>query len=182
MEIEKLASRIIKYRLYDEDSMGVLYYTLDLDKYSLSIGGETSADYKWVETPKTETFIKLMLRCDKYYLLNKLFDRTFDLEASINSTKEFLEENQWFVKYKDKKDCLKEIEEICADYESEFVKEVIEKLEEYDVDVDGDMEYDLWNCVEKTYKYWQEKAVRLFCEYIKPELKKELESDNGRSD
>jgi hypothetical protein len=96
MSVQKLDSRIIKYRLVDEKSYGVLYYTLDLDKYSLSIGGETSGDYKWVETPKTERFIKLMVRCDSGYLLNKLFNKVFDLEKSIKSVVEFIEEYEVF--------------------------------------------------------------------------------------
>lgn len=175
MSVQKLNSRIIKYRLYDEKSKGVLYYTLDLDKYSLSIDGETTAGYKWVETPKTESFIKLMLRCDSGYLMNKLFNRVFDLEKSVEAMKEFLKENEWFYRYKDKKECLKEIDDICVDYDRELVNEVIKLLEEYNVDVDGDMEYDLWNCIERTYKYWDRKAVDLFCEFIKPELKKEIQ-------
>ena len=176
MSVEKLDSRIIKYRLYDEKSMGVLYYTLDLDKYSLSIGGETSADYKWVETPKSESFINLMVRCDSGYLMNKLFNRVFDLEKSVEAMKEFLKENEWFYRYKDKKECLKEMDDICVDYDRELVNEVIKLLEEYNVEVDGDMEYDLWNCIERTYKYWDRKSVDLFCEFIKPELKKELQN------
>lgn len=175
MSVQKLDSRIIKYRLFDEESHGVLYYTLDLDKYSLSIGGETSADYKWVETPKSESFIKLMVRCDSGYLMNKLFNRVFDLGKSVEAMKEFLKENEWFYRYKDKKECLKEMDDICVDYDRELVNEVIKLLEEYNVEVDGDMEYDLWNCIERTYKYWDKRAIDLFCEFIKPELKKELQ-------
>lgn len=177
MCVEKLKSRIIKYRLFEEETRGVLYYTLDLDRYSLSIGGETSADYKWVETPKTESFIKLMLRCDSGYLMNKLFRKVFDLEKSVKATKEFLESEEWFYRYKDKKECLKEIDDISVDSEREFIREVIELLNEYDVVVDGDMEYELWGCIEKSYKHWDEKAIDLFCEYIKPELKKELKGE-----
>jgi hypothetical protein len=176
MSVEKLDSRIIKYRLYDEISSGVLYYTLDLDKYSLSIDGETTAGYKWVETPKSESFIKLMLRCDKFYLMNKLFSEVFDLEQSIEATKQWIEENKWFYRLKGKKKCFKEMDEICADCESQFVERVVELLGEYDIELDGDDEYYLWaDCVKKDYKYWQKKAVDLFCEFIKPELKKELQ-------
>lgn len=176
MSVEKLNSRIIKYRLVDEESHGVLYYTLDLDKYSLSIDGETTAGYKWVETPKTESFIRLMIRCDSGYLLNKLFDRVFDLEKSIEETKKLLAESKWFYRCKDKKECLERMDKIVADCESEYVRNVIELLEEYDVKLDGDDEYYLWAYgVEKDYKYWEKKAVDLFCRFIKPELEKEVE-------
>ena len=177
MSVQKLDSRIIKYRLYDEKSMGVLYYTLDLDKYSLSIGGETSADYKWVETPKAESFIKLMIRCDSGYLLNKLFNKVFDLEKSINSVIEYFEECELFdcdYESDEKEDFLEEIKGIDCDCENCFIERVNEILDDYDKNyIDAD--YDLWNRIEKSYTYWDRKAVDLFCEFIKPELEKELQ-------
>ncbi len=176
MSVEKLNSRIIRYRLVDEESSGVLYYTLDLDKYSLSIGGETSAYYKWTETPKTESFIKLMIRCSNYYLLDKLFFKVFDLENSIDAMKNFIKEHEWFNRYKDKKACLEEIDSIEAYCESEFVNRVIDLLEKYDVELDGDDEYNLWSYgVKKDFKYWAKRAVDLFCKFIKPELMGESE-------
>lgn len=178
MSVEKLNSRIIKYRLVDEKSHGVLYYTLDLDKYSLSIGGETSADYKWVETPKTESFLELMVRCDSGYLLNKLFNRVFDLEKSINSVIEYFEEYGLFdcdYENDEKEDFLEEIKGIDCDCENCFIERVNEILDDYDKNyIDAD--YDLWNRIEKSYKYWDKKAVDLFCEFIKPELEKELQN------
>lgn len=177
MSVEKLNSRIIKYRLYDEKSMGVLYYTLDLDKYSLSIGGETSADYKWVETPKAESFLELMLRCDSGYLLNKLFNKVFDLEKSIKSVIEYFEEYELFdcdYESDEKEDFLEEIKKIDCDCENCFIERVNEILDDYDKNYIDD-DYDLWNRIEKSYKYWDKKAVDLFCEFIKPELKKEVE-------
>ena len=177
MSVQKLDSRIIKYRLYDEKSMGVLYYTLDLDKYSLSIGGETSADYKWVETPTSESFIELMIRCDSGYLLNKLFDKVFDLEKSIKSVIEYFEEYELFdcdYESDEKQDFLEEINGIDCDCENCFIERVIAILDDYDKhDIEAD--YDLWNRIERSYKYWDKKAVDLFCEFIKPEIEKEVE-------
>ena len=178
MSVEKLNSRIIKYRLVEEKSYGVLYYTLDLDKYSLSIDGETTAGYKWVETPKSESFIKLMLRCDSGYLLNKLFNRVFDLEKSIKSVIEYFEEYELFdgdYESDEKEACFEEVKEIDCDCENCFIERVLAILDDYDKhDIDAD--YDLWNRIEKSYKYWDKKAVDLFCEFIKPELEKELQN------
>lgn len=172
MSVEKLNSRIIRYRLVDEESSGVLYYTLDLDKYSLSIGGETSAYYKWFETPKTESFIKLMLRCDSWYLMDKLFNKVFDLEKSIEATKKHIEDSEWFYR-KDEKEFLNEIEHILADSADLFMYRVLELLEEYGVKLDGDDEYSLWTYgVELNYKHWDRKAADMFCKFIKPELLK----------
>ena len=175
MRVEKLNNRIIKYRLYDEKSGGVVYYTLDLDKYSLSISGEITAEYKWTETPQSESFIKLMLRCSRWYLLNKLFAKVFDLEKSIVAVQKWIEEKEYFVDDDEAKiDCFEAIAVICTRSDEAFMQSVIKALDDYGVEIDGDTEYLLWNRIEKSYKYWAEKSVDLFCEQIKPELEKEL--------
>lgn len=175
MSVEKLNDRIISYRLYDEKSTAVLYYTLNLDRYSLTIGGETSGYYKWVETPKTESFLELMFRCDKWYITNKLFKKQFDLKKSIEKVKEYIEEYDLFdtdYEEEEKNVCIEEIEEIDVNCGSRFVEKVIEILKDYNKD-SYDIEEDMYNRIEFSYKYWQEKAVELFCERIKPELLKE---------
>lgn len=177
MSVEKLNNRIIKYRLYDEKTCGVLYYTLDLDRYSLSISGEITAEYKWTETPQAESFIKLMLRCSRWYLLDKLFRRVFDLEKSIAAVKKWIEEKKYFADDTETQiDCFEAIAIICTQNDEAFMQSVIKALDDYGVDVDGDTEFELWNkCVEKSFTYWAEKSVDCFCEQIKPELQKEVE-------
>lgn len=174
MTVKKLNSRIIKYRLYDEDSLGVIYYTLDLDRYQLSISGETTASYKWVETPQSESFLKLMVRCDKGYLLDKLFNEVFDLEESIKSVKKYIEENYEYEADYTLKSINKDIDEIDCNGMDYFVSSIEKILEQHYLTAEY---YDLYDCCEKKFKHWDERAIDLFCEYIKPELKKELESE-----
>lgn len=173
MFVRKLNSRIIKYKLVDED-MGVLYYTLDLDRYQLSISGETMASYKWVETPEKESFIKLMLRCDKWYLSDKLFDKMFDIGESTEAIKKYIQE---YYEEEDKstiKRILIEIDDLECNDMYFFVNSIENLLQSNDLEVET---YDLYDCIVKKYKRWDEKAISYFCDYIKPELRKELESE-----
>ena len=174
MFVKKLNSRIIKYKVCDED-MGVLYYTLDLDRYQLSISGETQASYKWVETTEKESFIKLMLRCDKWYLSDKLFEKVFDIDASIESVKEYIKEHYENEDKHTIKSILSEIDDLLCNDMYFFVNSIENLLQSNDLEVET---YDLYDCCEKKYKRWDEKAITYFCEYIKPELRKELESED----
>ena len=167
MFVRKLNSRIIKYKVCD-DNMGVLYY-------QLSISGETTASYKWVETPEKESFIKLMLRCDKWYLSDKLFDKVFDVDESTEYIKEYIEN---YYEDEDKntiKSILNEIDDLECNDMYFFVNSIENLLQSHDLEVET---YDLYDCIVKRYKRWDEKAITYFCEYIKPELLKELESED----
>ena len=175
MTVDKLKSRIIKYRLYDDEFHGWLYYTLDLDRYELSISGETTASYKWVETPQHESFIKLMVRCDKWYLLDKLFKKVFDIEASTKSIKSYIKENYDYEDSDTLKKILEDIDDMECNSREHFVNSVESILNSNNLPFDS---YYIWDCCERKYKHWDERAIVLFCEYIKPELKKELESED----
>lgn len=49
-------------------------FTFNLDRYELNICTcRGHCGYKWHETPNRESFLHLMSRVDKYYLLDKLF-------------------------------------------------------------------------------------------------------------
>ena len=174
MKVTKLDSRIIKYKLVDAEH-GVHYYTLDLDRYQLSISGETVASYKWVETPTSESFLKLMVRCDKWYLLDKMFNKIFDIEASKKSIKDYIKEC-----YEDEdgetiESIFEDIDGIDCDGIDYFINAIERILTNHYLLVEF---YDLYACIEKKFKHWDEKSIDLFCEYIKPELKNELESED----
>lgn len=173
MKVEKLKNRIIKYRLQG-DVGEIIYYTFDLDKYELSITGEITASYKWVETPKAESFIKLMVRCDKWYLLEKLFNKIFDFEESIKSAKKYIKE---YYDYEDEhtlNSVIEDIDDIDCEDVNYFINSIERILENHNLSVEH---YDLYDCCEMKYAYWAEKAIDHFCEHIKPELRKELENE-----
>ena len=179
MEVEKLNNRILNYRIYDEDRHAVMYYILDCDKYSLYISGESHSTYKWYETPKTKSFEQLLLRCSPDYLMDKLYERSFDLPKSIESVKRYIEEEELFDKEceeEEKENCFREIELIDTNYKNEFIRQVCEILDRKDVLIGEGTQYELWEITQESYNYWDEKAVEWFCKYIKPELLKELDS------
>lgn len=169
IEIKELDTRIIKYRLHDKKNGAIIYYTLDLDKYQLAIQGETSGSYKWCETPDSESFLDLMIRCDSGYLLNKLFERFFDCDKSIKSVKSYIRESKFFYDKEDQKSCLEEINNIYTDCADSFIGQVFEILKSYNCNYD---EYEVYSCMEKDYKCWDKKAISYFCNNIKPKLRK----------
>lgn len=180
VSIEKQTERILTFRLHEKETSAVIYYTLNLDRYSLSIGGETSGFYKWVETPASESFLKLMVRCDKWYLCNKLFDKVIDVEASIKAVKDYIADADLFdmdYEAEERESCFNDLDRVDVDCQSCFVSRVTEILSEYDKD-DSETEYTIYGLIEKTYKHWDERAIDLFCEFIKPELRKEM-AENG---
>lgn len=177
VSIEKQTDRILTFRLYEKETSAVIYYTLNLDRYTLSIGGETSGFYKWVETPSSESFLDLMVRCDEEYLCNKLFEKVIDIAASIQAVKEYIADGGLFdedYEADEKASCFDDLDSVDVDCCSCFVSKVSEILSDYDKD-DSDTEYTIYDLIVKTYKYWDERAIELFCEFIKPELKKEIE-------
>ena len=171
LKIEELDTRIIKYRLEDPKNGAVIYYTLDLDKYQLSIQGEASGSYKWCETPDCESFLELMVRCDKRYLLNKLFNKVFDCNQSIKNVKRYIKENYEFWDKDEEKEIFNDLSEIYTDCAEAFMDKVFEVLNAHPKDWDT---YEICCCMEDTYNYWDKKAISYFCNNIKPKLRKKL--------
>lgn len=174
MKVIKLNSRIIKYKICDSEH-GVHYYTLDLDRYQLSISGETNASYKWVETPQSESFLKLMIRCDKGYLLDKLFDKVFDVEKSIKSVIDYIKEYYEDEDSETLNSIIEDIDDIECNEMNYFVNSIEGILRNHYLPVEC---YDLYGCCNRKFKHWDEKAIDLFCQYIKPELRKEIEIED----
>lgn len=62
-------------------------FTFNLDRYELTITSDCgNYGYKWVETPKSESFLELMVRCDEVYILDKIYGSpdVFDYEETKN--------------------------------------------------------------------------------------------------
>ncbi|MBQ8424446.1 MAG: hypothetical protein IJX17_00290 [Clostridia bacterium] len=177
IEIKELDTRIIKYRLADKKNGAVIYYTLDLDKYQLSIQGEVSGSYKWCETPESESFLELMVRCDKWYLMNKLFNKVFDCNKSIKNVKRYIKENYRFWDKEEEKEIFNDLSEIDTNSAEMCMDKVFEVLNAHPKGWDT---YEICCCMEDSYKYWDEKAISYFCNNIKPKLKKKIgENQHG---
>lgn len=87
VNVEKPNILVLEYKQEkgDEDYGSCLWarFTFNLDRYELTITSDRgNYAYKWCETPDSESFLELMARVDKHYLLDKLSNTIFDYEAS----------------------------------------------------------------------------------------------------
>lgn len=80
MTVKEINPRILTLEYHqekdDKDYGSCLWarFMFNLDRYELSITSDCgNYAYKWVETPKSESFLELMARCDKWYILSKLY-------------------------------------------------------------------------------------------------------------
>lgn len=175
MEVTKLNNRILKYRLYDNSNGAVLIYTLDLDRFELQVSGETTGSYKWVNTEPHETFIQLLTRADSGYLCDKLFEKHYSnteaIEAALDDLEVYKDELENYEKI------VERIKNIYADSAVEF-KNQLEEIIWYEADdlyePDSNIIFqDFYEHDLDEYGYWEEKSIKLFKEYIVPELVKE---------
>lgn len=77
----------------DEDYGTCLWarFTFNLDRYEMTIISDCgNYGYKWIETPNSESFLELMARCEKEYILDKIY-RSADI-FDYDETKKYLYE------------------------------------------------------------------------------------------
>lgn len=95
-------------------------FYFNLDRYEMMIISDCgNYGYKWVETPKSESFLELMARCDGGYILDKIYGSAdiFDYEA----TKQGIYDSY------------------CCDEDKKKLDEIFENIElEYEPDDAGD--------------------------------------------
>lgn len=94
MKISEVKPEIRQFRFLQEKSdseYGLCLwadFTLDCKNYTLLIDSDCgSYTYGWTPTPDAESFVHLMSRINKEYLLGKIAEKShFDIEASIEQT------------------------------------------------------------------------------------------------
>lgn len=148
-------------------------FVLDKDAYSLTILSDCgNYSYKWVPTPKSESFLHLMARVDAGYLLDKVSARsTIDDRATYDAILRLIrgqgvdpdETNDDGDPVID----LDELREACGrDTDSDLISAVRETFEGTPMeDVDS---YDLWLSVEKDFPPNARKIAEIFTEYVAP--------------
>lgn len=150
-------------------------FMFNLDRYELSITSDCgNYGYKWVETPNSESFLELMARTDKGYMLNKLYGREniFDYEA----TKERIYD--YFGEEEEDKEKLDEIfDEIEAyggglDSSSEFMRV-------FEDNNNGDF-CDVWELVQYVYPSNALKIVEVFKDHIQQYIRNLIKSADGK--
>ncbi len=184
MKVNSIAPNIkcFEYRQdpYDEDYGSCIWarFYFNLDRYEIMIVSDCgNYGYKWVETPKSESFMQLMARCDGGYLLDKIYGRAdvFDYEATKKSWLDSYSENET------EEDFYKSLQEFFDDIELDGIPETaeafVERMSEFDYGVFGDR-YDIWNSVEYSYPGDAKKIAEVFETAIVPAIKRELAEYN----
>ena len=149
-------------------------FMFNLDRYELSITSDCgNYGYKWVETPKSESFLELMARCNDGYMLDKLYGYAdvFDYKATKEIIYDYFGEDE---ENKEKLDEIFEEMEIygCGvDSQSEFMR-VFEDNNDNDF-------CDVWELLQYVYPSNALKIVEVFKEYIQPYIREQLKERNN---
>lgn len=148
-------------------------FALDKDAYSLTILSDCgNYAYKWIPTPKSESFLHLMARVDAGYLLDKISARsTIDDRATYGAILKLIR-GQGVDPDETNGDGdpvidLDELREACGrDTDSDLVSAVREVFEDTPMeDVD---DYDLWCAIEKDFTLNARKIAEIFAKYVAP--------------
>ena len=178
--------RIIYRQEPDDHNYGsCLWAIFDLDpgRGMLNIQSDCgNYAYRWPE--RGQMFLKLLAGdMDKSYLLGKLCGKPkeFNAEATIENVKNYLKEAEY---YEDEELNRSKIDKAIERLESEFSEYDLTDepgIAEFILDnwnSDNNMEIDCaWELVVKEYGSWQKRIVRIFREYIQPEIAKIIAED-----
>lgn len=167
----------IEYKQEREDSDygSCLWATFDfdLDKYSMSIMSDCgNYAYGWKPTPKVESFLHLMSRINKYYLLEKIADRTVvDSKETFTSVKNYFEDLMFGTECELDEEDWKEIKAACSERSDFWCLDALKDAIKYtDLD-DLYSYYDLAECIQMTESAGAKKIAEVFAEHIQPKIK-----------
>lgn len=177
MKVKEITPRmlILEYRQEkgDKDYGSCLWarFIFNLDRYELSITSDCgNYGYKWVETPSSESFLKLMSRVDSEYLLMKLCGEAdiFDFDKTKEKIYEIFTDEE-------DRETLNDIFENMDIYgQPETAEGFVKDFEDYD---EYDVFSDVWTFPQFVYSGNALKIVEVFETAIKPYIKKKLEED-----
>lgn len=179
MTVKEIKPNIL-YLEYRQEKIDIDYFScmwarfmFNLDSYELSITSDCgNYGYKWVETPKSESFLELMARCDTGYMLNKLYGYAdvFDYEATKERIYEYFGDEE----------------------DKEKLDEIFEEMEIYGCGVDSPSEFmrvfednndndfcDVWELLQYVYPSNALKIVEVFKEYIQPYIREQLKEQKN---
>ncbi len=150
-------------------------FSFNLDRYEMSITSDCgNYGYKWAETPDSESFLQLMARCDKWYIMNKIYghEDIFDYDLTKKSLLKSYEYDDEAIKK------LKEIfEYIDSVYgEPETADSFVKVFKDEDQE-DYFEDYDIWREIKYVFPANALKICEVFDEHIKPHIQKLLQEN-----
>lgn len=159
---------ILEYRQdkEDKDYGSCLWarFNFNLDRYELTITSDCgNYGYKWVETPKSESFLELMARCNKDYILDKLYGHADKFNYDDTKAKFY----EYFGEEQEDREKLDEIFDEMELYGKPDTS--AEFLRVFEDNNDGDF-YDVWEYCEFDYPSNALKIVSVFDECIRPKI------------
>ena len=183
MKIEIEKTNIVRIAYHQEEgdkyygSCLWAYFDFDLNRYMLSIQSDCgNASYRWVATPKTESFLHLMARCDDGYMLDKLFEPTVvDVDSMIESVRndiQIVEDDEPMYEgdeeWKEKEQYVEELKyslEECRSDESAYMV-----LQNWYNEHDYDFSY-AWEFVQKDFSAAAKRIVQIFHDFVQPKIR-----------
>lgn len=150
-------------------------FSFNLDRYEMSITSDCgNYGYKWCETPNSESFLHLMTRCDKWYIMNKIYghENIFDYDL----TKKKMYENHNFEDEKEK------LDEIFENIECQYIPENDDDFVRLFMDEnDGTFDTeDAYYAIEHVFPANALKICEVFDEHIRPYIQKLLQENNTK--
>lgn len=146
-------------------------FTMDLDAYSLTVLSDCgNYAYKWVPTPKSESFLHLMGRVEPGYLLDKISSRnTIDAEATRDALEELLKDNGAYPETLDDPGQvdLSELDLACRQDTDRDVYEAVTDAFE-DTPMEGTDPMDIWSRIEKDFPANAKKIAEIFGRHVAP--------------
>lgn len=165
---------VLEYRQdkEDKDYGSCLWarFHFNLDSYELFITSDCGEySYGWAPTPKSESFLELMARIGKDYLLRKLCGepKEFDYEATKARFYDYFGYDE------EDKEKLDEIfEEIEGDFEPKSGETFLCMFDGYNVD-DHHSSYfcDAWEALVYDYTPQQKRICKIFHDCIQPKIR-----------
>ena len=162
-------------------------FYLDLSNYTMSIEGDCgNYTHGWVPTPDSETFLQLLTRMDKGYLLYKISNETvINWDKTWEQVRELVREVSEDYDVTVDADTWEELEEAC--YSSSDERDIVHAVLDTGIPgevysyLNGDGECYLYGCVVKDYPTNAKKIVQVFNDCIRPKIKELVEEAKNDS-
>lgn len=146
-------------------------FYFDTANYTMSIESDCGVfGYGWVPTPKSESFLHLMARCEGGYILDKIARASeIDEEETYNAVRQLyidlLDDDS-----SEDEEVLSSIKEACR---CDCVGDIIRALQEVEALENAD-DYSLYECIEHTHPAGAKKICEIFEKHIRPTIQATL--------
>ncbi len=177
--VKETASNIVTLEFHQErkdaDYGSCLWavFNFDLNRYALTIMSDCgNYSYGWVPTPKSESFMHLMSRVDKGYLLDKIANRNvISASDTFKAVKSLIKDMEVDPAEKDPYgDPIIDMSDIKDACNQDTEQEIHDTLEEVfrGTPMEDCEDYDIWSCIIKDFSANAWKIAQIFEDYIRP--------------